>query len=144
MFWGLLAVLDGSVCPQSAVSHCVCLVTPALPMWQVLTNWGRSGLTSVSGEKLLDGIAMQHSADCVPDFCFLPLLQGSPVTVVPFNKNTGCLDSLGGKNKHINSFSWLPLWKSKIAVKVNTEVRTDGLLALRVISSEATLWNHSL
>lgn len=49
---------------------------------------------------------MQHGAVCVPKFCFLPLLQGSlvPVVPVPYNKNYGCLDSLGKKNP-VSSFS---------------------------------------
>lgn len=54
----------------------------------------------------MTGIAVQHGAVCVPDFCFLLLLQGSPIPVVPvpFNKNSGCLDSLGEKNPNVNSF----------------------------------------
>lgn len=94
----LLALLDGTGQPQPVASCCVFMMKPALPMGQVLPDREGSGSTLGAGREVT-GITAQHlvNAVCIPDFCFLPLFQASSVTVVsvPFNKNSGRLESLG-------------------------------------------------
>lgn len=121
-----------SVCSQAL--HVCMMMLPCLcgRFWQT-----GKGLAWVMCEELIDWHCYSTECCLCPTlFVFCLFFRDLQFLLFLFHliKIVGAYIPWGKENPNVNSFSWFPLLKSKVATNFNIEVRTDGLLALCVIS----------